>query len=158
MLVHAAGVCAFGNIEETPAAQLDQLFAVNVRAPYELTRSLLPALKSRAGQVVLMSSSAGVVARAGFGPYAVTKHAVKALADTLREEANSDGVRVLTVFPGRTATTMQAVLHQQEKKPYHPEQLLQPEDVAAVVMCALTLPRTAEITDVHMRPMAKPQP
>ena len=43
-----------------------------------------------------------------------------------------------------------------EGKAYHPGRLMQPEDVASVVVNALALPRTAEVTDIHIRPLKKP--
>ena len=87
-----------------------------------------------------MNSSAGLSARAGSGQYAVPKHAFKPLADTLCEEANCDGVRVLNVFPGRTATQLTAKLYAEEGRPYDPDVFLQAEDVASVVVHALSLP------------------
>jgi NADP-dependent 3-hydroxy acid dehydrogenase YdfG len=51
---------------------------------------------------------------------------------------------------------MQADLHTMEGRPYRPERLVQPEDVAAMVGAALTLPRTAEVTELSMRPLIKP--
>jgi NADP-dependent 3-hydroxy acid dehydrogenase YdfG len=65
-------------------------------------------------------------------------------------------VRVLSVFLGRTATPMQAAVHRMEGKTYRPEVLIQPEDVASVVVHALTLPKTAEITEIKIRPFTKP--
>jgi NADP-dependent 3-hydroxy acid dehydrogenase YdfG len=50
---------------------------------------------------------------------------------------------------------MQQVLFQQEGREYHPASLLQPEDVASVVVHTLMLPRTAEVTDIYIRPMTK---
>jgi NADP-dependent 3-hydroxy acid dehydrogenase YdfG len=88
--------------------------------------------------------------------YAATKHALRAFTNSLRQEVNADSVRVLSVFLGRTATPMQQAIHAQEGKPYHSERLIQPEDVAAVVVNALSLPRTAEVTEIHMRPFLKP--
>jgi len=64
-------------------------------------------------------------------------------------------VRVLSVFLGRTATPMQVAVHKMEGKAYHPERLLQPEDVASVVINALSLPRTTEVTDISIRPLVK---
>lgn len=156
ILVHAAGIALTGSTREAPGDELDSLYRVNVRAPYMLTRALLPLLRARRGQVVFVNSRVGLAARAGVGPYASTKHALKAIADSLRDEVNADGVRVLSVYPGRTATPGQAAIHAREKKPYHPERLLQPEDVASVVLHALGLPRTAEVTDISIRPMLKP--
>ena len=113
-------------------------------------------LKLRCGQVVFVNSSAGLTARAGVGQYAATKHALRAVADSFREEVNADGLRVLSVFLGRTATPMQEAVHKMEGKAYYPERLMQAEDVAAVVVNALSLPRTAEVTDIYARPMKKP--
>jgi NADP-dependent 3-hydroxy acid dehydrogenase YdfG len=78
------------------------------------------------------------------------------LADRLRDEVNPGGIRVLSVYPGRTATPMQAAIYRQEGRPYLPEHLLQPEDVAAVVLHALAMPPGAEVTDISIRPMHKP--
>ena len=102
-----------------------------------------------------MNSTVGLQARAGVGAYAASKHALRAVADALREEVNPDGVRVLSVYPGRTATPQQAAIHAEEGTPYRPERLLQPADVAAAVVHALTMDRTAEITDLRVRPMQK---
>jgi NAD(P)-dependent dehydrogenase (short-subunit alcohol dehydrogenase family) len=134
------------------------MYRLNLRVPYLLTQRLLPLLRRSRGQVVFVNSSAGLHASAGLSQYAATKHALKALADSLRCEVNHDGVRVLSVYPGRTASPMQEHLHRQqpEVRPYRAADLLQPEDVAAVVVQALSLPRTAEVTDLHVRPFVKP--
>jgi NADP-dependent 3-hydroxy acid dehydrogenase YdfG len=126
-----------------------------VRASYLLVQRFLPMVKTRRGQIVFMNSSAGLAARPGAGPFAATMHALKALADALRGEINVDGVRVLSVFPGRTATPRIASLHAREERDYRPSLLLQPEDVASAVMNALALPRTAEITDINIRSLVK---
>jgi NADP-dependent 3-hydroxy acid dehydrogenase YdfG len=156
VLVHSAGTYARGPVEEVPVEDLDRQYRINVRAAYQVTRHLLPMLRRRQGQVVFINSSAGLNARQHVSQYASTKHALKALADGLREEVNADGVRVLSVFLGRTATPLQAAIHEMEGRPYRPDRLIQPEDVATVVLSALCLPRTAEVTDISIRPLAKP--
>jgi len=155
VLVHSAGAISLGSLEGTSPEELDRQFMVNVRAPFVLTRALLPLLRRSRGQVVFVNSSAGLEARANVGQYAASKHALRALADSLREEVNPDGIRVLSVFLGRTASPLQAAVHRSEGRDYHPELLLQPEDVATTVVCALGLPRTAEVTDIRMRPLVK---
>jgi NADP-dependent 3-hydroxy acid dehydrogenase YdfG len=155
VLIQNAAMHSSGTIERAKLAEFDKLFQTNVRAPYTLTQSLLPMLKARRGQVVFINSSSGVLAKPLTAQYDATKHALKAIADALRGEVNPHGVRVLSVYLGRTATEMQAQIHRMENKPYQPERLLQPEDVASVIMNALSLPRTAEVTDIHIRPMIK---
>ena len=155
ILVHGAGTHFLGAVADAPIAQFDQQYRVNVRGPYLLTQLLLPLLRQRRGQIVFVNSTVGLQARAGVGAYAASKHALRAVADALREEVNPDGVRVLSVYPGRTATPQQAAIHAEEGTPYRPERLLQPADVAAAVVHALTMDRTAEITDLRVRPMQK---
>ena len=156
VLVHALGTFARGSMRETLAEDLDACLAVNVRAPYLLTRALLPGVLSHRGQVVFVNSTAGLAARAGVSAYAASKHALKGVADALREEVNSAGVRVLSVFPGRTATPMQERVAALEATCYRPETLLQPADVAMAILGALELPRTAELTNLTIRPMCPP--
>lgn len=155
VLVHSAGAFSLGTLEQAPVEEFDLLYRTNVRAPYRLTQALLPALKRNSGQIVFINSTVGLAARANVSQFAATQHALKALADSLREEINPAGVRVLTVYPGRTATERQARIYELEGRDYAPENLMQPEDVAATVMAALTLPRTAELTDLRVRPMRK---
>lgn len=156
LLVHSAGTFHLGAIRTQPVEYLDELYRINLRAPYVLTQALLPALQSCQGQVVFINSSAGAAkSRANNGPYSATKHALRALADSLRDEVNPDGIRVISLFPGRTATPMQAHIYQLEGRPYQPELLVQPEDVASLLLQALALPRTVEVTDLHFRPLIK---
>jgi NADP-dependent 3-hydroxy acid dehydrogenase YdfG len=155
LLIHSAGVISQGRLESTPVEDLDWQYRINVRAPYLLTQALLPMLKLSQGQIVFINSMAGVSASANVGQYSATKFALRAIADSLRQEVNAEGVRVLSVYPGRTAGPMQEAVHKMEGKAYHPERLMQPEDVAAMVIHALTLPRSAEVTEILMRPMIK---
>ncbi len=157
VLVHSAATMCLNRLCEAQAQLFDSQYALNLRAPYFLTQSLLPLLKAARGQVVFINSSIGLIAnRPEVGQYAATKHGLKAVADSLRAEVNQDGVRVLSVYPGRTATPMQEGLHRLEGKEYHPGLLLQPSDVAAIVVSSLELPATAEVTDISIRPMIKP--
>ena len=156
ILIHCAGVIQQDVMEHARVQDLDLQYSTNVRAPYLLTQRLLPLLMAARGQIVFINSSVGLTAkRPDIGQYAATKHALKAIADSLREEVNPKGVRVLTLYLGRTATPMQEAIFRQERREYHPEALLQPEDVASVVIYALKLPPMAEVTDISIRPMRK---
>jgi NADP-dependent 3-hydroxy acid dehydrogenase YdfG len=155
VLVHSDGAHSLGFVDTAPVDEFDRLYAANVRAPYMLTQALLPALRASQGQIVFVNSTAGLSARANVSQFAATQHALRAVADSLREEINPDGVRVVSVYPGRTATPRQAKIHSIEGKAYAPERLMQPEEVASVVLTALTLPRASELTDVKVRPMLK---
>ncbi len=156
ILIHGAGVARQDLMEHSRIEDLDLQYATNVRAPYVVTQLLLPLLTVGRGQIVFINSSVGLAARRPeTGQYSATKHALKAIADSLREEVNQRGIRVLTIYLGRTATPMQQALYRKENKVYQPEMLLQPEDVASLAVHALMLPSTAEVTDISMRPMQK---
>ena len=155
ILVHCAGVIEHGSLADAPLASMDLQYAANVRGPLLLTQRLLPLLKKPMGQIVFINSSAGLKARPNAGQFSATQHAFKALADALRDEVNSEGVRVLSVFSGRTATARIAALHKKEGRDFRPELLLQPQDLANVVINVLTLPWTAEVMNVDIRPMLK---
>jgi NADP-dependent 3-hydroxy acid dehydrogenase YdfG len=153
ILVHCAGAITLGRFADLSLSTLDDQYKVNVRAPFQLTQALLPAILAARGQIVFVNSSAGLIARAGVSQYGATKHALKALADSLREEVHGAGVRVISVFPGRTATPMQARVHEMESRPYDPDACLQPDDVASIIVSALTMPDSAEVKDISIRPM-----
>lgn len=155
VLVHAAGVYARGKTEVASVNVFDRMYATNLRGPYILTQQVLSLLKKPRGQVVFINSSVGLNARAGVSQYSAMHHAFRAIADALREEVNADNVRVMSVYPGRTATPIIEKLANEEGQPYRPELLLQPEDIAAIVTSALALPWTAEVTDIAIRPMKK---
>jgi NADP-dependent 3-hydroxy acid dehydrogenase YdfG len=155
IVVHSAGTITLAPLSTADISDLDSLYRINLRAPYLLTRALLPLLRRSQGQVVFVNSNAALRPGTDNGQYAATKAALRVLTDVLREEVNRDGIRLLTALVGRTATPMQAGVHEYEGKPYHPEHLVQPENVAAMVASALSLPRTAEVTEFTIRPMAK---
>lgn len=151
-LLHIAGVVELGNIGDlTPKAWHFQLNA-NLVAPAELTRLMLPQLRVSRGHVVFVNSGAGLSASAQWGAYAASKHGLKALADSLRHEEHGNGVRVTSVYPGRTASPMQAKVHQQEGKEYDAGQWIDPESVATTILMAIDLPRDAEVNDLTVRP------
>jgi len=156
ILIHSAGVITRSEIATASLADFDRQYRCNVRAPFALTQLFLPSLSRRQGQIVFINSTAGLAAAAGVSQYSATKHALKALADSFREELNPLGVRVLSVYLGRTATPMQAKLCAAEGLEYHPERLIQPSQVAESVVGALALGREAEVMDIRIRPMLKP--
>ncbi|WKX72749.1 SDR family oxidoreductase [Streptomyces sp. XD-27] len=151
-LLHIAGVVELGEVGELTPKVWNQQLATNLVAPAELTRLLLPQLRAAQGHVVFVNSGAGLRANAQWGAYAASKHGLKALADALRWEESGNGVRVTSVYPGRTATPMQQKVHQQEGKEYDPSRWIAPESVATTVLTALDMPRGTEITDLSVRP------
>ena len=100
LLVHAAGVGAAAPLGQMSDADIAALTAVNLVAPMQLTRTLLPGLQAAGGRVAFVASIAAIGV-AGEAVYAGTKAGVRAFADALRLET---GLRVTTVLPGAVAT------------------------------------------------------
>ncbi|MBO8192146.1 SDR family oxidoreductase [Streptomyces oryzae] len=151
-LLHIAGVVELSTVGESSPKMWQATLAANLVAPAELTRLLLPQLRRSRGHVVFVNSGAGLRANPEWGAYAASKHGLKALADALRGEEGGNGVRVTSVYPGRTATPMQEKVHRQEGKEYDPGKWIPVEAVATTVLTALDLPRGAEVTDLSVRP------
>ena len=91
-------------------AVLERMLAANLLGPYALLRALLPFLVAGQGQVVFLNSTQGLAASGGVGQFAATQHAMRAIADSLRDEVNAKGVRVLSLFLGRTASDRQRAI------------------------------------------------
>jgi len=152
VLVHSAGIGQLGTIENSPAEQWRRTFEINVVAVAELTRLLLPALRAARGQVVCINSGAGHTARPGWGSYAASKFALRAFADALRAEEAVRGVRVTSIYPGRTDTDMQRGVIAHEGGEYDSSRFLRAESVARAVLLAVTAPPDADVTELSIRP------
>ncbi|MFC0845972.1 MULTISPECIES: SDR family oxidoreductase [Streptomyces] len=151
-LLHIAGVVDLGPVGDLRPKTWHQQLNANLISPAELTRLFLPQLRAARGHVVFVNSGAGLNAHAEWGAYAASKHGLKALADSLRHEEHAAGVRVTSVYPGRTASPMQAKVHSQEGKEYDPAKFIDPESVATTIVMAIDLPRDAEVNDLTVRP------
>ncbi|MDV6373341.1 SDR family oxidoreductase [Deinococcus arenicola] len=151
-VVHNAGVVELGAVWEQSHAVWTHTLAINTVAPAELTRLLLPTVRQERGTFVFVNSGAGLSANAGWGSYAASKFALKALADALRGEEEASGVRVTSVYPGRTATEMQRKVRGQEGADYTPDDFIDPQTLAASIAFVLNAPRDATLTDLTVRP------
>jgi len=155
VLVLCGGAISHGTLEHASLSDFDMLYRTNVRGHYALTQGFLSSLRERKGQIVFINSTTGLRSPVATGQFSATQHAFRAIANSLRDEVNADGIRVTSIYLGRVATPRTEALFQKEGKTYRPELLLQPEDVASVVTHSLCLPRTAEVTDITLRCMLK---
>jgi NAD(P)-dependent dehydrogenase (short-subunit alcohol dehydrogenase family) len=105
VLVNNAGRGWFGSVEGAPEETIRRTFDLNLFAVVDVIRAVLPGMRARgSGWIVNMSSVAGLVGAQGFGYYAAAKFAVEGLSETLRDEVEPFGVRVLLVEPGAFRT------------------------------------------------------
>ncbi|MFK4446204.1 3-oxoacyl-[acyl-carrier protein] reductase [Caballeronia udeis] len=137
ILVANAGVSKAASIEETTVEDFDNLFAVNVRAPYFLVQQLLPVM-CKGSSVVLLSSLAAHAAVGTLPAYAATKGAVDTLVKHFASALGERGIRVNAIAPGVVETDMsgfmktdagrEATLGMQALK-----RVAQPDDIGSAV-------------------------
>ena len=100
VLVANAALPASGRVEDFSPEEIDRSLAVNLRAPVQLTRALLPGMLDRGrGHVVFVSSLSGKVASPRSGLYSATKFGLRGFASGLREDVEPLGIGVTVVFP-----------------------------------------------------------
>lgn len=105
ILVNNAGIGHVGNLRGTEAADLDRMYAVNVRGPFNCCKAFVPAmLERRRGSVISMASIGGIVAVRDRLAYTISKFAVVGLTKSLALDHSSEGVRFNCICPGRVET------------------------------------------------------
>ena len=101
VLILNAGVQEAGALIDIPLERVRRSFEINVFAHLELAQRLVPAMMMRKrGRVIWMSSQAGLMGVPFLGAYAATKHAIEAIASTMKAELNPFGIEVATINPG----------------------------------------------------------
>jgi NAD(P)-dependent dehydrogenase (short-subunit alcohol dehydrogenase family) len=150
-LVHAAGVIALGPLTEAEPSDVSWQWRVNVLAPIRLSQALVPSLRESGGHLLFVNSGAGRRANAGWGAYAASKFALRAVADAWRAEEAPHGVRVTSVYPGRTDTPMQRAVFAAEGRPYDASGTVPASVVAEAIALALAAPASATWTDLDVR-------
>lgn len=101
VLVNNAGYGLLGAIEESSAEEVERLYRTNVFGLLNVTRAVLPCMRSRrAGHIMNISSVAGYSAYPGWGAYSSTKFAIEGLSETLHVELAPLGIHVTVVEPG----------------------------------------------------------
>lgn len=140
-LIHCAGVFSRAGLlfSAAEAAEPERLWAVNVMGPWWLTRAAWPWLaRSGQGRIITVVSMSGKRVKGGLAAYATSKFALMALCDCMRQEGWEAGIRVTAICPSWVNTEMAAAV---EAIP--PQEMTQPEDLAAQVSLLLDLPTTA---------------
>jgi NAD(P)-dependent dehydrogenase (short-subunit alcohol dehydrogenase family) len=143
-LVNNAGIATHGPVIEGDEREFDLVMAINVRAPYLLTKAFAPLLIAEKGRIVTIGSIAGVLAKKDFSAYSMSKLAMEALTDSLAAEMEPLGVHVSIVIPGQFDTKL--VRNFVERAGANPVLLNgplpnRPDDVAVAVTQALLEPQ-----------------
>jgi 3-oxoacyl-[acyl-carrier protein] reductase len=107
LVVHNAGLVVRARIEETSVAAWDEQLNVNLRAPFVLTRALLPSMRAAGhGRFVFIGSISGTLGSPGAAAYAASKWGLSGLAKSLAEELTDSGLMACAVLPGSIDTDM----------------------------------------------------
>lgn len=107
LLVNNAGVALSGSFEQYSKDEFDWLLAVNLTAPIDLVRSLLPVMRrNHAPHIVNVSSVFGLVAPAGNVAYSTSKFGIRGFTEALRAELGPTGISVTSVHPGGIKTNI----------------------------------------------------
>jgi NADP-dependent 3-hydroxy acid dehydrogenase YdfG len=162
-LVNIAGVAVRADrVDAGDVADWQQMYDVNVLGTLRMTRALLPALRATGrGDVVLMGSTAGLVAYEGGAGYAAAKHGVHAVAGTLRLEEAENDIRVIEIAPGMVRTEEFSINRFEGDRDRADAvyagvaEPLTADDVAAAVVWTLTLPHHMNVDLMVLRPVAQ---
>jgi NAD(P)-dependent dehydrogenase (short-subunit alcohol dehydrogenase family) len=148
ILVNNAGVTVSAELERTSTQDWDRLFAVNARAPFILCRESLPLLKKAPrAYIINIVSVVGVKCYALQSAYTASKHALRGMTKSLAEELKDSNVRVHSICPGGIDTDMIGQIRPDIKK----EDLMQPEEIAELVVYLVTHKGNAVIDELHIR-------
>jgi len=155
IFLYTAGVIIPNHIENVTSREFEEQFNVNFRSVFTLVQAMLPLLKEARGEIIMVNSSVIKGAKDELSVYSSAKHAMAGFTESLRQEVNPCGVRVVNIIPGKTATAMQEDLHRRKNLKMKGELLIQPYEIAYTILKILKLPFTSEITELVIRPMKK---
>lgn len=153
--IHCGGIYDAGRIGEISDSRVSELLDVNVKGSHTLFSAILPFFNTDFSQLVVINSSSAVNAKPETGIFSATSHGLKAITDSFRHENNERRIRVSSLYLGRTATPRMEKIYKKKGLPYEKDLLLQPEDVAKAVLNIISMPETAEVTDLYLRPFIK---
>ncbi|MGO1244476.1 MAG: 3-ketoacyl-ACP reductase [Sphingobacterium sp.] len=148
ILINNAGIASFGSVEEMDPAIWTQIIHTNILGTYYVTKAVLPQLlKKNQGDIINVSSTAGINGSASSSAYSASKFAVIGFSDSLMREVRKNNIRVCTLTPSTIASDMSKDLQLTDG---NPETVLQPEDFAELIIANLKLPRRAMLKSASL--------
>ena len=139
ILVNNAGIAAFGKFLELEPSAWENIIKVNLMGTYYVTRAVLPNMIERQmGDIINISSTAGLNGNAMTSAYSASKFAVLGLTDSLMQEVRKHNIRVTALTPSTVATTMAKELKLTDG---NPDKVMQAGDMAELIIAQLKLNR-----------------
>jgi NADP-dependent 3-hydroxy acid dehydrogenase YdfG len=151
ILINNAGVGIFSNVIDLKMQDYEKMMDVNLKGVFLCSRAVLPLMmKLQQGEIINIASLAGKNSFAGGSVYSATKWGLIGFSRSLMLEVRDYNIRVVTISPGSVNTGFA------DKKRNEP-QIIQPVDVAATVLFALTMPSRVNVSEIDIRPTLKPR-
>jgi len=162
LLINNAGTMPISPILSGRVDEWEQMIDVNIKGVlYAIHAVYFGMVERKQGHIVNISSVASRITFQSAGVYAGTKHAVRAISDTLRKEAIRFGIRVTDIQPGSVATELpDSIQHEKirnavkENLYADPSALLQPEDIAEAIFYAVSQPAHVDVSELLIRPQS----
>lgn len=148
-VIHCAGVGRFGDFLSMTAEDVQYVTKTNVEASFLFMQAAYREMqKQKSGDILWVTSIAAVQPFAHSSIYCMTKYAQKGLLDVMRMYARKDGIRIIDVRPGATHTPMWGEVTAEMKA-----QMMEPSDIATLMLDALALPARASAEEILIRPL-----
>lgn len=142
ILVNNAGIAAVGSFNEMEVSLWSQIIQTNLMGMYYVTKEVLPhLLNKKEGDIINVSSTAGLNGNANISAYSASKFAVIGMSESLMKEVRKNNIRVNTLTPSTIESDMTIELGIANKGSQ--DRVLQPEDFAELIVAGLKLPRRA---------------
>jgi len=139
ILINNAGIAAFGNFMTLEPTEWEKIIQVNLMGTYYTTRAVLPnMIEKQTGDIINISSTAGLNGNALTSAYSASKFAVLGLTDSLMQEVRKHNIRVTALTPSTVATDLALDLKLTDG---NPDKVMQSEDVAELIIAQLKLSR-----------------
>jgi NADP-dependent 3-hydroxy acid dehydrogenase YdfG len=151
VLINNAGFGIFRPVTQLSAEEFEQVLATNLRGVFLMSQAVLPRMRGRkTGTIVTVSSVAGKQGYARGGAYCASKFGIRGLMQSLSLEVREDNIRVITIFPGNVDTGFFASAgFEVDTSKY-----LRAEDVAEILWSVVSLPASASVSEIEIRPTA----
>ena len=151
ILVNNDGIGVFGPAHEKTEEDWDRVLNTNLKSVFLVSRAVAPSMISRkSGDIINISSLAGVNAFKGGGLYCASKWGLQGLSACMAEDLRGHGIRVSTICPGSVATEFSG------SGPKDPSKVLSPEDIAHAVETIVMQGPKSFISQLQIRPLSKP--
>lgn len=156
ILINNVGVGNYKNLVDTSVEDYDEMMDSNMRSTFLFTRYAAPVMiKQGSGTILMISSMAGIYGFGGEAVYCATKFAQVGFTQALDKELRPYGIKVGAICPGGVKTEF-ALGKGRTEEGVAASGMLDPEDVAAVILMACTQSPRSRIIEVQMRTMAEP--